>query len=38
MNGQNQKLLQEITSQQDYIASLEEKMYKANLTSLELLK
>ena len=28
----------EITSQSDYISALEEKMYKANVTSLELLK
>ena len=35
---QNTVLQKELVGQADYITALEEKMYKANLTSLELLK
>jgi len=37
-HDQNNVLVKELQSQYDYIAQLEDKMYKANLTSLDLLK
>ena len=38
MEKQNTSLQKELKSQSDYISQIEEKMYKANVTSLELLR
>lgn len=38
MIGQKEKIQQELENSTDYILELEEKVYKANKTSLELLK
>ena len=38
MEKQNASLHKELKSQSDYISQIEEKMYKANVTSLELLR
>jgi hypothetical protein len=38
LERQNSVLQKELVGQAEYITALEEKMYKANVTSLELLK